>query len=281
MPSSFPASFPAHDDAHHGDHASVGLAGHLELEAAISASVTQEALTAAGAALDAEPTRIVDLGAGTGAGTVALARRFPRAHVDSLDISADLLATLVTTAASAGVADRVGAHLVDLDDDWSLPTRVDIVWASMSLHHVRNPDAVLRRAFATLRAGGVLVVSEMTGMLGYNPEDLNCGVAGLGGRVIAALAAAGYPATADWSPEIAGAGFTAVHRYDHTVTAAGNTPGGGRYLLGQFRAWRDRLASDLSSADMAGLDDAITELEAGASPILHTSGRAIWVAVRP
>jgi SAM-dependent methyltransferase len=280
-----PSSFSAHDSAHHvgNDHTPPSLARHLELEAAVSASMTEEALNAAAAALDARPTRIVDLGAGTGAGTLALAQRFPAAHVYSLDISTDLLTALVTSAASAGVADRVDAHLIDLDDDWSsaVPTQIDLMWASMSLHHVRNPDEVLRRAFATLRPGGVLVVSEMTGMLGYEPDDLSTGVAGLASRVIAALAAAGYPASADWSRELADAGFVSVHRRDHTVTAAGDTADGRRYLLGQFRAWRDRLASALSPTDKAGLNRAITELDAGASPIVHTSGRAIWVAVRP
>lgn len=262
---------------------SPGFADHLDLEAAISASMTEEALNAATAALDTEPTLIVDLGAGTGASTLALALRFPGAHVDSLDISTDLLAKLDLTAASAGLTDRVDTHLVDLDDDWSrvVPPQVDLIWASLSLHHVQNADQVVRRAFAALRPGGALVVCEMTGALGYEPEDLNSGVAGLGGRVIAALAAAGYPATADWSRELADAGFTAVQRHDHTVTAAGDTADGAHYLQRQFQAWRDRLASGLTPADKAGLDSAITELEGGTSPIVHTSGRAIWVAVRP
>jgi SAM-dependent methyltransferase len=297
MPSSFSAHNSAHDggsaqhsnsadhssSAHHSNSARMlaSLASHLDLDAALLASITQDALNAAAATLVAEPSRIVDLGAGTGAGTLALAQRFRGAHVDSLDISAELLARLAATAASAGVADRVDAQLVDLDDDWRILGGVDLIWASMSLHHVRHPDRVLRQAFAALRPGGVLVVSEMTGMLGYEPEDLNSGVAGLGGRVIAALAAAGYPATAEWSRELADAGFTSVERHDRTVTAAARTPDGGRYLLGQFRAWRDRLASDLSPADLAGLDRAITELEDGTSPIVHTSGRAIWIAVRP
>jgi ubiquinone/menaquinone biosynthesis C-methylase UbiE len=238
-------------------------------------------LNTAAAALVAEPSRILDLGAGTGAGTLALAQRFRGARVHSLDISTEMLSVLAAAAASAGVADRVDAHLVDLDDDWGVRGEVDLVWASMSLHHVRNPDQVLRRAFAALRSGGVLAVSEMTGVLGYEPEDLNSGVVGLGGRIIAALADAGYPATAEWSRELADAGFTSVERHDHTVTAAARTPDGARYLLGQFRAWRDRLASDLSPTDLAGLDRAITELEDGTSPIVHTSGRALWVAVRP
>ena len=299
MPSSFSAhdsardnsahNNNAHHDTHHSssahdggtDHMSASLASHLELEAVISASVAEEMLNTAAAALVAEPSRILDLGAGTGAGTLALTQRFRGARVHSLDISAELLSVLAAAAASAGVADRVDAHLVDLDDDWGVRGEVDLVWASMSLHHVRNPDQVLRRAFAALRPGGVLAVSEMTGMLGYEPEDLNSGVAGLGGRIIAALAAAGYPATAEWSRELADAGFTSVERHDHTVTAAARTPDGARYLLGQFRAWRDRLASDLSPTDLAGLDRAITELEDGTSPIVHTSGRALWVAVRP
>lgn len=282
-----PTSFSSHHNASHGEnhdpHLSSGFADHLEVESAVSVSMIEEALNVGALALGAEPSHVVDLGAGTGAGTLALAARFPRAHVDSLDISADLLAKLDKAAASAGVADRVTSHLVDLDDDWSglLTAHVDLIWASMSLHHVQDAEQVLRQALAALRPGGVLVVSEMTGVLTYEPEDLNSGVAGLGGRVMTALNAAGYPATAHWSRELADAGFTSVRRHEHTVTVAGNTIDGARYLRGQFQAWAPRLAYELTPAERAGLDSAITELGAGTSPIVHTSGRAIWVAVRP
>jgi len=283
MPSPFSSHHNVSHRENHAPHLSPGFADHLDLEAAISGSMTEEALNAATAALDAEPTRIVDLGAGTGAGTLALAERFPSAHVDSLDISTDLLSKLDKAATSAGVTDRVDTHLVDLDGDWSrvVPPQVDLIWASMSLHHVQNPDQVLRRAFTALRPGGALVVSEMTGALSYEPEDLNSGVAGLGGRVIAALHAAGYPATADWSRELADAGFTSVRRHEHTVTVVGEDADGARYLRGQLQAWEDRLAADLTQTERAGLDSATIELGAGTSPIVHTSGRAIWVAVRP
>ena len=273
-----------HSSGHHNVHEmSAEFADHLDLEAALASSMTALAIDAGAETLGAEPTQIVDLGAGTGAGTLALAARFPNAHVHSLDISAELLARLVTSAGFAGVTDRVHAHRVDLDDDWSasVPDTVDLIWASLSLHHVQDAYEVIRRAFTALRPGGVLVVSEMTGAISYEPEDLGTGVAGLSGRVTAALNAAGYPTTADWARSLVDAGFNRVARHDHTVTVGGDTADGSRYLRGQFRVWRDRLAPNLASADKAGLDNAIADLETGVSPVVHSSGRAIWVAVRP
>lgn len=260
-----------------------GFAKHLDLEAVVSASMIEDALSAGAAALVSEPRNIVDLGAGTGAGSLALARRFPDALVDSLDISSDLLARLETTAASAGVIDRVDTHLVDLDDDWTgvIPAQVDLMWSSMSLHHVQDPTAVLRRAFAALRPGGVLVVTEMAGSLRYEPEDLKSGTAGLGDRLVAALARAGYPATADWSGELADVGFTPVSRHDHTVAVSADNANGSRYLHGQFQALQGKLSSNLSPDDQAGLERVIADLESGTSRIVQTSERAIWVAVRP
>ncbi len=283
MSSSFSSHHKDHDDRHSSHHLSDGFADHLDLEAAVSRSMTENALSAATAALDTEPTRILDLGAGTGVGTLALARQYPSAHVDSLDLSADLLARLEASAASAGVSDRVDTHVVDLDGEWSgvIPAQVDLIWASMSLHHVRHPDDVLRRAFQALRPGGVLVITEMTPEFGYSPEDLGSGVAGLTGRLVTELTAAGHPSASDWSRELAEAGFESLVRRDHTVTVTGDTAEGARYLQGQLRAWSDRFVSVLSPADRSGLDRAITGLDAGTSTVVHTSGRAIWTAVRP
>lgn len=281
-------SSPSAQNAHHdvglsAHQMSATFADHLDLDAAHSASVITEGLNSAAVALGAEPTSILDLGAGTGTGTLALARRFPNARVDSLDHSKDLLTRLAASAASAGFATRVHTHQIDLDEDWTgaVPANVDLVWASLSLHHVEDPARVLRQAFTALRPGGAIVVTEMTGASLYEPGDLGSGQAGLAGRLVTALAAEGYPATADWSQQLSAAGFDLGQRHDHTVTVAGDTVEGAQYLVPQLRAWRERLTSGLTAEDRAGLDRAIADLDTGSSQIVQASGRAVWVAVRP
>jgi tRNA1(Val) A37 N6-methylase TrmN6 len=64
-------------------------------------------LLAAAAASSAPPRRIVDVGAGVGAVGLALARRFPEAHVDLVEIDAASAALARENAALNGLAARV------------------------------------------------------------------------------------------------------------------------------------------------------------------------------
>jgi SAM-dependent methyltransferase len=255
----------------------------LELDATLGSQVLSQAMDAAFRALDAEPRVIVDLGAGTGTGTVALARRFGDARIHSIDASAGMLDRLRSAAAAAGVTERVDAHPVDLDRDWpvAVPPQVDIVWAALSLHHVVDPVRVLGQAFDALRPGGVLVVIEMTGATHYEPADLGSGRAGLADRMVAALAARGYPVTADWTDALVSAGFAPVIRSTTRVTASAMTTEGARYLELQLALNRPMLADELTDDDLAALDVVVTDLAAAQSRIGYSSGRVIWAASRP
>jgi len=271
-----PGHGPAPEDAD-------GLAELLDLDAALGAPVLAAALDAASDALGAAPGRVVDLGAGTGTGTLALAARFPDARIDSLDASPAMLDRLRAAAATRGVADRVQAHLVDLDGDWPavLSGAADLAWAALSLHHVTDPARVLRQAWGALRPGGVLVVTEFTGSTSYEPADLGTGRDGLGERLVGALAARGYPVTAEWTAALTAAGFAPVERHEVAFAASASTTDGARYLALQLTMNRGRLTDDLTADDLAALDAAIASLDAGTSGITLTSGRALWIAVRP
>lgn len=266
---------------HHHEHAA-GFGDLLEVEAALARELTARALDSAASAVDGPVRVAIDLGAGTGAGTLALAHRFPDAQVHSLDLSPELLERLASAAEAARVADRVHRHLVDLDEDWTgvVPERVDLAWASLSLHHVADPARVLERTLAVLRPGGVLVITEMTPTLAFTPDDLGVARAGIADRLTRALAASGYPPTADWTAPLAAAGFRAAPPEIRELTVRGDTAGRG-YLAGQFAAWQERLADRLDAADLGALAGVEHELRAGSSPVTATSGRAVWVAVRP
>lgn len=269
--SAHPHELPAH------------FADYLDLEAALTAPVRDAALDGAAAALAENPSSVADLGAGTGTGSIALARRFPGAVVHSLDVSEELLDRLRSTAAAAGLADRIDVHWADLEGPWAaaLPSGLDLAWASMSLHHVADPSAVLRQTFEALRPGGVLVVTEMTGGPRYEPMDLGSGRDGLHERLLSALSAIGYPPVADWTRALAAAGFEAVRRFDADALASADTPEGSRYLTMQVASWRDLLGDRLSADDLAGLQTVLDALETGSSALTSTSGRAVWVAIRP
>lgn len=271
---------PGHGPAPEHD---TGLAEILDLDAVLGAPVLDAALDAASGALDAEPTTIVDLGSGTGTGTLALARRFDRARVHSLDASPAMIERLRASAAEAGLGDRVQPQLVDLDGDWpnAVTAPIDLAWAALSLHHVTDPAVVLGQAFDALRPGGVLVVIEMTAATSYRPTDLGTGIAGLGDRVVSALAERGYPVTAEWTQALQQAGFVDVERREAAFAASTDTSEGTRYLALHLTRNRDVIGDDLSADELAGLDSAVAALEHGTAGLAFESTRFIWTATRP
>ncbi len=301
---------PGHGPASEDD---MGLAELLDLDAVVGAPVLATALDAASEALGTEPRTVVDLGAGTGTGSLALAARYPNARIHSLDASLAMLDRLRAAAARAGVGDRVEPHRTDLDGDWPavLPGSVDLAWAAKSLHHVTSPARVLKQVIEVLRPGGVLVVIEMTRTTTFTPDDLGTGSKSLAHRFVAALAASGYPVTGEWTSELAAAGFTPVKRIDTALTASTGTAEGMHYLELSLSRHRGMLGGDgdagdadvglgdagdadagfadagfgddpmLGTDDLAALDTAITDLKAGTSKLEFSSGRAIWIAVRP
>lgn len=275
-------------DNHHSDHEPwralpAGFAQYLDLEATLSISGRNATLEQATLALDATPSTIVDLGSGTGADAVALAQRFPSARVHAVDVSAELLDHVASAAATAGVADRVEEHLVDLNNDWpaEIPQSVDLAWASLSLHHVSDPAAVLRRVFASLRPGGVLVLTELSGEERLAPDDLGTGRAGLRDRITHASSRHRAHAHADWAKLLTDAGFVSVESSAHEFSARADNADGAQYLQLRLRSVREGLIHEIAEEDLSALNTAIENLETGASEVSFSAGRAVWVAVRP
>lgn len=155
--------------------------------------------------------RILDLGAGTGTGSIALAQRFGGADVIAVDASAEMLERIRVKALDLGLAPRVRTVQADLDDGWPALEPLDLTWASMSLHHFAEPDRVLREIRSTTRAGGLLAVAELAEPFRFLPDDLGLGRPGLETRCIEALdteMAHELPELgSQWAPRIEAAGF--------------------------------------------------------------------------
>lgn len=116
------------------------------------------------------PSRIVDLGCGTGAGTLALLERFPEAEVTAVDVSDAHLHRLREKAVAAGAADRVRIVRADLDaTEWPGLGVPELVWASASLHHMADPGRALRQVHDLLAPGGLFAVVELAGFPGSCP----------------------------------------------------------------------------------------------------------------
>ncbi len=151
---------------------------------------------------------VVDLGAGTGAGSRLLRERYPYAAITCVDNDPQMLALLRDQGFAVVEA--------DLDDGFppltgSVVTAdvvaqglVDLVWASSSLHHLTHPARLLSGVRRTLAPGGVLVVVELAALPRFLSDPRG---AQLEQRCHAAAAAEGWNHHPDWAPVLEAAGF--------------------------------------------------------------------------
>jgi SAM-dependent methyltransferase len=119
---------------------------------------TLEALLHAGTAYRAG-SRVLEAGCGTGAQTVALARRSPGALITAVDRSAASLEAARARVAAAGLG-NVAFRCADL---MALPfprASFDHVFVCFVLEHVAEPAALLAALARVLRPGGTLTAIE-------------------------------------------------------------------------------------------------------------------------
>ncbi|MER5532850.1 class I SAM-dependent methyltransferase [Streptomyces mirabilis] len=247
-----------HVHEHEHEHDAGDQAEILDLDAEVLAE--HLASITAWLPIRTSPRRIVDLGCGTGAGTLALLERFPEAELTAVDLSAAHLNRLREKAAAAGAADRVRIVRADLDATvWPELGTPELVWASASMHHMPDPDRTLRQVRDLLAPGGLFAVVELAGFPRFLPEDAPEDAPGLEERCHAALDhhhAEQVPHRgADWGTKLAKAGFTVEGERTVTVDIGPpRTDAAGRYALSSLRRMRGGVASALTAEDLAALD---------------------------
>jgi ubiquinone/menaquinone biosynthesis C-methylase UbiE len=116
--------------------------------------------------------RCLDLGCGAGDVTVELARRVgPSGRVVGIDMDAEKLEAAREEAEAAGVA-ATTEFTVGNAYDFTVADRHDIVYCRFVLQHLSRPAEVLRRMWAAVEPGGVLVVEDcdFTAQFCYPPH---------------------------------------------------------------------------------------------------------------
>ncbi|HET9347393.1 MAG TPA: methyltransferase [Candidatus Limnocylindrales bacterium] len=126
--------------------------------------LTQEWLPALGdidARLRADGGRIADVACGTGWSTIALARGYPRARVDGLDLDRGSIETANARLATDAfdVADRVTFQARDAGDP-GLAGRYDLAIILEAVHDMAQPVEALNGVRRLLAPGGALVVAD-------------------------------------------------------------------------------------------------------------------------
>jgi SAM-dependent methyltransferase len=105
------------------------------------------------------PARVLDLGCGLGASSVALARAYPRAQVLGVDLDQASVAEARAQANKAGVADRVTFVAGDAAQ-LAAEGPFDLVTGFEALHNMGDPVGALRTARALLADGGSVLVAD-------------------------------------------------------------------------------------------------------------------------
>lgn len=232
----------------------------------------------------AHPRVLADLGAGTGSGTLALARRFPAADIICIDQSPLMLERLRTTTRSRGVADRVRLVEADLDVGWPDVGAVDLAWAALSLHHVNQPGTLLGELHDALAANGLLVVVEMDALPRFLPDDIGLGQPGLERRCHQAAALQQWNAHPDWRLPLQDAGFQVVAQRTFSVDVPSPPPSARRYAHAMLSRMRSALADRLSAIDRQTLDrllsDDDSESVLSRRNLMLRSSRTAWAAQR-
>ncbi|GAB3520623.1 hypothetical protein GCM10027402_09280 [Arthrobacter monumenti] len=204
------------------------------------------------------PRTVVDMGAGTGTGSLALARRFSAAKVIAIDKSESMLDRIRTAVEGQGLTDRVSAMRADVDAGWPALGPVDVVWASSSLHEVADPDKVLRDVYATLKPGGLLVVVELDTLPRFLPDDVGIGRPGLESRCHEVLAESGWNSHPNWRSHLEQAGFEIAAERSFTAEAGPASSGSSRYAQANMQHIRKGVEGKLAADDLDTLDQLLS-----------------------
>ncbi len=117
-----------------------------------------------------EPLNVADIGCGTGASALILAKLL-NARVTAVDFLQDFLDVLKEKAANIGVADKISTLACSMDNLPFADEELDVIWSEGAIYNIGFEKGVAdwRRY---LKTGGLLVVSEITWITGSRPQEI-------------------------------------------------------------------------------------------------------------
>lgn len=279
-----------HQHRDHGGHDAAVMIEQLELEGAVFGEFLVEAADQAEAVRgrDLGPIRrILDIGSGPGIGTIQFAQRFPDATVTAVDSSEAMLDAVRRRAAVAGLDARVATRLAELPGGMDGVGRADLIWASMSIHHVGDEVAAISLLASLLDDHGVIAIAEMEGSMQMisGPADDDLGelvghLDGAWGSWFADMRSglAGYRPSQPLATMVERAGLSvAVDRLLTVRVPAMIGTEGHRIAVRRLIGARARLADRLDPGNLAMLDALLDE---NAADCIHVRQDLALIASR-
>lgn len=273
-------------EGHGQTHDHDGLGDLLDLDAEVLAESLAAVRENIEQLADGPVRSLLDVGAGTGTGTLGLVQHFTDAHAWAVDESPEMLDRLKERAAELGLADRVSTVRANLDESVPDVEPVDLVWASASLHHLADPERTLAALAMAIRPGGLMAVVEMSGFPRFVPDDAPGGEAEARAHtLLAADRAVDMPSMgSDWGARLMMVGLTIeVERPIRTDIAAPTSEIVGRYAAGSLARVLGAVSDRLEPADRAMLGsllDGGTNDVRSRSDLRVTNERYLWIARR-
>ena len=123
------------------------------------------------AVLDREaPLKIADIGCGTGASTLVLARLLD-AQVTAVDLFPDFLDVLEAKSKNLGLSHKIKTLCSSMDNLPFEEAEYDVIWSEGAIYNIGFENGVTTWC-RYLKPGGRLVVSEITWTTGSRPPEL-------------------------------------------------------------------------------------------------------------
>lgn len=208
--------------------------------------------------------RVLDIGSGPGVGTCELAKLFPEADIVAIDGSRAMLDRTGKRANGFGLDARISTHLAQLPGGLDGIAPAEVIWASMSLHHIGDEIAALRELYELLTPNGFIAIAEMAEPMRVLPDELGIGRPGLADRLDAAGAdwfasmrdgLDGATPSASIESMLASAGLEVVGtRFVREGLAAPLPTHARQVALAHLRRARKHLEHHLDSDDLEALD---------------------------
>ena len=117
------------------------------------------------------PLRAADIGCGTGASTLTLAKRLPNARITAVDLFPEFLDILTERAREAGCSDRIETVAASMDSLSFQAESLDLIWSEGAIYNMGFSKGIDAWK-PLLRPGGVLAVSEITWLRPNPPAEI-------------------------------------------------------------------------------------------------------------
>jgi trans-aconitate methyltransferase len=105
------------------------------------------------------PARVADVACGTGWSSIALARAYPKIHIDGFDSDQASIELAHTNVEREGLGDRVSFHVKDASEV-SQGDRYDLVTVFEAIHDMARPVEALKMMRHLLAPGGSAIVAD-------------------------------------------------------------------------------------------------------------------------